>query len=275
MNKGDQGVFSIGTMPMRKEFPMPSVTGTIKRDRTNIRERLQQRTIDYFQALRRKCDAILYNVPPQLPPPATAKQQAAWWEREAPKCEQCHSPMIRNLFTRPNFPYAAGEYFCEECYWESINQSIAANRASSVKALFHDAGQLMAGVRTRNYRQALQQKIISSVTPQLPDPHITGELPAKDIVLNNTPRKQLFDDAELVQIGMSLDEIFPEGPIDPDATEFRRVVRKPAKETKYIPGITAEMLLEAIINGATETHKQSTGENERLDDKQKSGAWLL
>lgn len=270
MNKGDQGVFSIGTMPMRKEFPMPSVTGTIKRDRTNIRERLQQRTIDYFQALRRKCDAILYNVPPQLPPPATAKQQAAWWEREAPKCEQCHSPMIRNLFTRPNFPFKAGEYFCEDCYWESINQSIAANRASSVKALFHDAGQLMAGVRTRNYRQALQQKIISSVTPQLPTPHITGELPAKDIVLSNTPREQLFDDAELVQIGMSLDEIFPEEAIDLDATEFRRVVKRPAKETLQIPNVTAEMLLMEIMRGPT--HEQSTGENERLTQSEE--AWL-
>lgn len=258
---------------------MPSVTG-LTRDRSiNIRVRLQ-RTIDYFQSLRRRCDAILYNVPPQLPPPATAKQQAAWWEREAPKCEQCHSPMIRNLFTRPNFPVAAGEYFCEECYWSSLNAKIAENKVKTAQALFPEPGQLasavkMAGVRVSQYRHALQDKIIAEIAPkQLPAPtaYSTGELPARDIVLSSTPREQLFDDNELVQIGMSLDEIFPDE-IDPDATVRRPVVKPIVRETAVIPNVTAEMLLMEIMRGPT--HEQSTSENERLDERKKHAAWLL
>lgn len=116
------------------------------------------------------------------------------------------------------------------------------------------------GQYARHYSRQLTTAIKAAIAPDLsqlatlkPTPQATTPLPAKDIVYANTPHDISNEPTTL---------------LDGDITEKRPAIRLP-RNTRQIPAIGAEIALMALMRGPT--HKQSTGENERLPAE----AWML
>lgn len=250
---------------------------------TGLRERLQ-RTIDHLRHLYYQNANIARK-------PTEVQVSASNWQRNALPCLTCGGPTHVNIV--PSNYYAIGDPVCQPCHQKRIEAEILHNRQAQVKALYPYPGQLQAAMRHRiqaqieapliptltlppprsvviagvDVRAAVHHALYPDISEleTLPTKPPTGPLPARDIVLANTPpRAELFADVP-TKAAWDHDE---EG----DPTQRRNAV---PKITARIAGIdTTELILAEMARGLTSTHEQSTGENERLPQSQ-AVTWLL
>lgn len=231
-----------------------------------------------------------------LPPPRTTA-----WERDAPLCPECKAPMFKSLVDIPG-KLKVGEWCCSPCSQKRNEAQILDLQISTIHTLFPQSGQLSSRIHMANVRHALQERVVRNIvsalstnkdlkeTPEAPDvanlptlrpSHVTTQLVGRDIERANTlpkepapkvvtnpvtptpeARQEMFAD---VPDKIVIDPEDEEEEVDVDATERRRIVRKAASTRE----MRTEMLLWDLTHGAS--HEQSTGENERLLEKN----WML
>lgn len=248
-----------------------------------------------------------------LPAPVTA----ATWEPQRHPCPVCGEEMTKNLAPlHPNDP----PYFCVECSKAVANearQQLETIRSRSSKLhlptgtlnrmyrtvaagtyardMYHARQQQALSEAEKNIIAALQTKPSLKDTPESadvaqlatakPQRHNTGPLPARDIVLENTPPREpdvsqmitihpVPNPATPIPMEEARQDLFADVPDiayeeeDEEVTERRKIVRKVTRETRQM---RAEAMLEAMLHG--KASEQSTGENEQIAVGQVN--WML
>jgi hypothetical protein len=264
----------------------PSVTGL------NIKQRMSA-FIKFLLSLQEKNERIIASAPVALLPAPRAVVTASTWERYPDPCLICGQPMTKSLFDKD-------KYFCLPCdqaVADEARENLVRIQTGRINALALPAGKIAKRVReatpgtyARDMRHAWQEEGVRGIfaelstvkeLPQLPsalrstiNKPPTGPLPARDIQYAPTPqptphtpipeaRGTLFADIPHQATYSEDDEC--------ESTEKRPRVSK-STDTIQITAMRAEAILLDMMH-SSETHPQSTGENERLPAK--SNAWML